>query len=85
MIWSPSVRFRRAWVRESGFPGDLAIMGYDDIGFAAQAAVPLTTVRQPAYELGRTAAEILLGDTMTGAEPAVHILFTPELVVRDSA
>jgi len=66
-------------------PGDLAVMGYDDIGFAAQAAVPLTTVRQPAYELGRTAAEILLGVTMTGAEPAVHILFTPELVVRDSA
>lgn len=80
MIWSPSVRFRRARCGESA-PGDLAIMGYDDIGFAAQAAVPLTNGSQPAYGAGRTAAEILPQATMTGAEPAVHILFTPELVV----
>jgi LacI family transcriptional regulator len=34
-------------------PGDLAIVGYDDIDFAAAAAVPLSSVRQPRDELGR--------------------------------
>ena len=34
-------------------PGDLAIVGYDDIEYAAAAAVPLTSVRQPRQELGR--------------------------------
>src|SRR5580693_1415307 len=34
-------------------PGDLAVVGYDDIEFAADAAVPLTSVRQPKYQLGR--------------------------------
>ena len=66
-------------------PEDLAIMGYDDIGFAAQAAVPLTTVRQPAYELGRVAAEILLADAGPGPDVARHVTFTPELIVRASA
>jgi LacI family transcriptional regulator len=36
-------------------PGDLAVVGYDDIEFAADAAVPLTSVRQPKYQLGRPA------------------------------
>src|ERR1700748_796560 len=37
-------------------PGDLAVVGYDDIEFAADAAVPLTSVRQPKYRLRRAAA-----------------------------
>ena len=41
-------------------PGDLAIVGYDDIDFAAAAAVPLRSVRQPRQLLGRTAAQLLL-------------------------
>ena len=43
-------------------PGDLAVVGYDDIEFAANAAVPLTSVRQPKYQLGRAAAELLLDE-----------------------
>ncbi|MEZ0166382.1 LacI family DNA-binding transcriptional regulator [Kineococcus sp. LSe6-4] len=41
-------------------PGDLALVGYDDIEFAAAAAVPLTSVRQPTDLLGRSAVELLL-------------------------
>ena len=41
-------------------PGDLAIVGYDDIDFAAAAAVPLTSVAQPRAQLGRAAAELLI-------------------------
>jgi LacI family transcriptional regulator len=38
-------------------PDDVAIVGYDDIEFAAAAAVPLSSVRQPRHQLGRTAAQ----------------------------
>ena len=43
-------------------PEDLAIVGYDDIEFAAAAAVPLTSVRQPRQQLGRTAAELVIDE-----------------------
>ncbi len=66
-------------------PDDVAIVGYDDIDFAATAAVPLTSVRQPRHLLGRTAAELLLGEA-SGDPGHVHrqIQFQPELVVRSS-
>jgi LacI family transcriptional regulator len=41
-------------------PDDLAIVGYDDIDFASSAAIPLTSVRQPAHEIGSSAAALLL-------------------------
>ena len=67
-------------------PGDLAVVGYDDIEFAADAAVPLTSVRQPKYQLGRAAAELLLDEA---DRPTEHehsrIVFTPELVIRSSS
>ncbi|MGW3407520.1 LacI family DNA-binding transcriptional regulator, partial [Streptomyces zhihengii] len=44
-------------------PEDIAIVGYDDIEFAAAAAVPLTSVRQPAVSMGAMAAELLLEET----------------------
>jgi DNA-binding LacI/PurR family transcriptional regulator/GAF domain-containing protein len=40
-------------------PQDLAVTGFDDAREAAQVAVPLTTVRQPVYEMGRRSGEIL--------------------------
>ncbi|MEN3609711.1 LacI family DNA-binding transcriptional regulator [Plantactinospora sp. ZYX-F-223] len=67
-------------------PEDIALVGYDDIDFAAAAAVPLTSVRQPRQRLGQTAAALLLGEVN---EPAEHrhrqVVFEPELVVRESS
>ncbi|MPY98030.1 MAG: LacI family DNA-binding transcriptional regulator [Actinophytocola sp.] len=65
-------------------PDDLAIVGYDDIDFAAAAAVPLTSVRQPRRELGRRAAELLLAETTDPNHEHQQVVFTPELVVRSS-
>ncbi len=66
-------------------PRDLAIVGYDDIEFAAAAAVPLTSVSQPRRLLGRTAAELLLAEARAGAEHHhEQMVFTPELMVRAS-
>jgi DNA-binding LacI/PurR family transcriptional regulator len=67
-------------------PDDIAIVGYDDIEFAGAAAVPLSSVRQPREQLGRTAAELLLEETHEGAAHRHrHVTFQPELVVRQSS
>jgi LacI family transcriptional regulator len=66
-------------------PEDLAIVGYDDIEFAAAAAVPLTSVRQPRRQLGRTAAELLLDEATNPDHRHQQVLFTPELVARASS
>ncbi|MFC0629428.1 LacI family DNA-binding transcriptional regulator [Kribbella deserti] len=65
-------------------PGDLAIVGYDDIEFAEAAAVPLTSVRQPRQLLGKTAAELLLDEASNPDHEHQRLTFTPELIVRTS-
>jgi LacI family transcriptional regulator len=67
-------------------PGDVAIVGYDDILFAEAAAVPLTSVRQPRHQLGRSAAELLVEEA-EGDPEHVHrqLQFQPELVARASS
>jgi LacI family transcriptional regulator len=66
-------------------PGDISIVGYDDIGFARAAAVPLSSVRQPAELIGRTSVDILLAEADDLDSPAQHIVFQPSLVVRQSS
>jgi LacI family transcriptional regulator len=66
-------------------PGDVSIMGYDDIDVAADWIVPLTSVRQPTAEIGTVAAKLLL-DHSSGSARHVHeqIVFQPTLVARQS-
>lgn len=66
-------------------PDDIAVVGYDDIEFAASAVVPLTSVRRPAVALGRQAGRLLIQDTTRGAvHEHAHVVLQPELVVRRS-
>ncbi|WP_229402907.1 LacI family DNA-binding transcriptional regulator [Micromonospora okii] len=65
-------------------PGELAIVGYDDIDFAAAAAVPLTSVRQPRQELGRTAARLALDEATNPQHRHEQAMFAPALVARAS-
>ena len=66
-------------------PEDISIVGYDDIDFAAAAAVPLTSVRQPRQQLGRTAARMLLEESAAGdSHQHQQVIFEPELIVRQS-
>jgi len=66
-------------------PSEMAIVGYDDIDFAAAAAVPLTSVRQPRSQLGQAAMELLVEEA---TDPDGHrhrqVVFEPELIVRES-
>ncbi|GCE23985.1 substrate-binding domain-containing protein [Dictyobacter kobayashii] len=41
-------------------PEDVAVVGYDDISLSALSQPPLTTVRQPLYEMGKRSIELLL-------------------------
>ena len=66
-------------------PDDIALVGYDDIEFGAAAAVPLTSVRQPAFQIGRNAAQLLLEETADEEHEHQRIVYEPELVVRRSS
>ena len=61
-------------------PGDVAIVGFDDVPAAADAHPALTTVRQPHREKGRRAAELLLRPGVAGDEHRLPV----ELIVRAS-
>ncbi|MFD1824146.1 MULTISPECIES: LacI family DNA-binding transcriptional regulator [Mumia] len=66
-------------------PDDVALIGYDDIDYAASAAIPLSSIRQPSREMGRRAAELLLAEIEAGGRgDHQHIVFAPELVARAS-
>ena len=65
-------------------PEDLALIGYDDIDFAQSTVVPLSSIRQPAREIGAAAVDALfatLGDPDAAPQ---RIRFRPELIVRAS-
>jgi DNA-binding LacI/PurR family transcriptional regulator len=58
-------------------PGDLSVVGFDDIPMAVDLTPPLTTVRQPLIEKGRLAAAVLLGQAEAPSAP-----LATELIVR---
>jgi DNA-binding LacI/PurR family transcriptional regulator len=64
-------------------PGDISIVGFDDIPEAAHFWPPLTTVRQDFKELGRRCIALLLGD-ISGDVVGYHGTLEPELIVRRS-
>lgn len=63
-------------------PDDVSLVGFDDLAPAHFAIPPLTTIRQPAYLMGRQAAVAVM-DLLRGQEPQVQ-LPAPELVLRES-
>jgi LacI family transcriptional regulator/LacI family repressor for deo operon, udp, cdd, tsx, nupC, and nupG len=65
-------------------PQDVAVVGFDDLPWAEALDPPPTVVRQPAYEVGRQAMELLLKRIMEPTRPAVTVRLLPELVVRRS-
>ena len=65
-------------------PTDVAIVGFDDLPWAEALDPPLTVVRQPAYEVGRQAMELLLKRIIEPDRPPVMVRLLPELVIRRS-
>ncbi|MFJ6697998.1 LacI family DNA-binding transcriptional regulator [Streptomyces sp. NPDC091272] len=65
-------------------PGDVAVVGFEDSVLARHTHPPLTTVRQPVEELGRTMARILTDITRHGAERQ-QVTLPTRLIVRESS
>ena len=73
-------------IREYGLrvPQDISVLGFDDIQSAAFQNPGITTIRQPLYQMGATAARILL-KRVGGQEVIPPVMpFLPELVIRES-
>jgi DNA-binding LacI/PurR family transcriptional regulator len=72
-------------LRERGvpIPGQVRLVGYDDILLSMHVHPTLTTVRQPIEQAGR-ALVALLFESMAGA-PRRNIVLPTELIVRDSS
>jgi LacI family transcriptional regulator len=67
-------------------PEDISVVGFDDIEFCANARVPLTSVSVPRYQMGATAATLLIEECEThGDHSHQKIVFQPKLIVRNSS
>jgi len=71
--------------REMGLrlPDDLSIVGFDDMQTASYVLPALTTIRQPAYKMGESAAELLFQRMESSAKPVQRMLES-SLIIRES-
>jgi LacI family transcriptional regulator len=69
---------------EVRIPEDISLAGFDDVELAALVDPPLTTIRQPKYELGAAALEIVVKLTSAKCRTPEHRLLGVELVERAS-
>jgi DNA-binding LacI/PurR family transcriptional regulator len=65
-------------------PGDIAIVGFDDMYWASSLNPPLTAVRQPAIEIGRRAGELLIQRISDTKRAPIQMLLNVELIERSS-
>ena len=65
-------------------PGDFSIVGYDDLPNSQYTIPPLTTVRQPIYEMGRHAGGMVIDQIEGIRKEPVHAKLDVELVMRES-
>ena len=65
-------------------PADVSVVGFDDIPLASHRRIDLTTVRQPAEEMGLVAAEMVLAAIAAGGHAGRSVVMPAELVARGS-
>lgn len=63
---------------------DIAVAGFDDVSLAEHAHPPLTTVRQPIYEIGQRICEMLIHLLQEDTLEERHVILEPQLIVRES-
>jgi LacI family transcriptional regulator, galactose operon repressor len=70
--------------RGLAIPNEIAIVGFDEMPWAMSLRPPLTTVAQPAFDVGRTAAELLLARVREPALPRRQVVLETRLIIRSS-
>lgn len=75
---------KELYKQQISIPDKMALVGFDDSTWAEALIPPLTTVKQPGYELGVNAAELLFKRLKNRDASRMNIVLNPELVVRES-
>ena len=70
--------------RGMDIPGDMALVGFDDVSIAKYVEPPLTTIKLPAYDLGWKAGQLALSLIDHEKPGASSQLLETELVIRES-
>jgi LacI family transcriptional regulator len=65
-------------------PGDVSVVGYNDMPFSDHFSPPMTTIRIPHYEIGLAAADLLLRLLEQSPDGSTQVVLEPSLVVRGS-
>lgn len=65
-------------------PKDVAIVGFDDMFWSSSLNPPLTAVRQPAYEIGKRAGELLIQRISDPQRTCIQMTLSAELMIRSS-
>jgi LacI family transcriptional regulator len=65
-------------------PEDVALVGFDDLPAASKTVPPLTTIRQPVFQMGSKAAEFLINLIDNGTNSTHEVIMGTELIVRES-
>lgn len=68
-----------------GVPDDIKLAGFDDVKYASLLPVPLTTIRQPCYEIGASAISVMIQRFLHPGRPPRDVLLNFELIVRASS
>lgn len=74
-------------IKEAGLqvPKDMAVVGYDDLVLAEISVPPLTSVRQPIFDLGKEAVRLLVSQMEQGKKSLQKVVLETELIVRESS
>jgi LacI family transcriptional regulator/LacI family repressor for deo operon, udp, cdd, tsx, nupC, and nupG len=70
--------------RHLNIPSEIAIVGFDEMPWAMSLRPPLTTVGQPAFDVGRTAAELFLARVREPSLPRRQVVLETKLIIRSS-
>lgn len=76
--------YRAIQERGLSIPGDIAVIGYDNLELAGYLTPSLTTIHQPSFELGLKAADVLIGHLDNKIDMPDVIQLEPGLVERES-
>lgn len=76
--------FEEMYQQDIKVPDEIAIIGFDDMSWASALNPPLTAVRQPSYQLGSTATELLLKRLKHPSRTVSNVRLHSELIIRES-
>lgn len=65
-------------------PKDIAIVGFDNIDLASMTVPPITTIKQPSFQIGQQSCELLINQIENPYVSTKHVVLNTELIVRDS-